>query len=259
MVLALIARRSADARPLQVIDTHAGAGLYDLADDMARRSGEAEAGIGRLMADAEAPAAFDGLKAAVAGVNREGALRRYPGSPLLVTGVLRRGDRYAGYELREDDRDALRALLRGEAHRSIKAEVILGDGYAALASATALEDRQTAYLIDPPFERGDEYDQVTSGVAAVLRADPTASIAVWVPLKDLETFDGLLRRLEALKPARLQVAETRLRPLANPMKMNGCAMVLLNAPDVSEEAGAAADWIAAHCGEAGARGRVYDL
>src|ERR1700761_6408783 len=49
--LQLLRRLAGAASPLQVIDTHAGAGLYDLEDTMARRSKEAEAGVGRLMAD----------------------------------------------------------------------------------------------------------------------------------------------------------------------------------------------------------------
>ena len=57
--------READAKiakgeggPLTVIDTHAGRGLYDLAGVEAKKSGEAEAGIVRLMAAKDAPAAF---------------------------------------------------------------------------------------------------------------------------------------------------------------------------------------------------------
>ena len=44
----------------------------------------------------------------------------------------------------------------------------------------------------------------------------------------METFDGFIRRLNG--PAPVLVAEARLRPLTNPMKMNGCAMVVLNPP-----------------------------
>src|SRR5665213_984729 len=59
---------------LTVIDTHAGAGLYDLAGAEARRTGEAEAGVVRLMADAEAPAAFADLRAAVRRANAPAAV-----------------------------------------------------------------------------------------------------------------------------------------------------------------------------------------
>jgi 23S rRNA (adenine2030-N6)-methyltransferase len=257
VVLVLIERLLADPRPLQVIDTHAGAGLYDLEDERAQRSGEADAGIARLMADAQAPAVFAPLKAMVAAVNAPGVLKLYPGSPLLIAGRLRRGDRYRGYELRSEDREALHGALRARVPPAVTAEAVLGDGYAALEGAS--RDRRSLYLIDPPFERGDDYERTIQGVNAVRRADPDAVIAIWVPLKDLETFDAFLRGLEAFDAARLQVAEVRLRPLTNPMKMNGCAMVLVGGPDLIEPAASAAEWIAAHCGEAGARGRAYGL
>src|SRR5258706_15884416 len=77
----LLARLTAEASPLTVIDTHAGAGIYDLAGDLARRTGEAQRGIAVLMADAGAPAAFASLKAAGARANGPGAPRLYPGSP----------------------------------------------------------------------------------------------------------------------------------------------------------------------------------
>ena len=54
----ILDRLLAEALPLRVVDTHAGAGLYDLAGSMARKSGEAEAGIVRLMADRYAPGAL---------------------------------------------------------------------------------------------------------------------------------------------------------------------------------------------------------
>ena len=53
--------------PFRVIDTHAGTGLYDLAGEDARRSGEAEAGVLRLMALSDPPRVLKGLTAAVAG------------------------------------------------------------------------------------------------------------------------------------------------------------------------------------------------
>jgi 23S rRNA (adenine2030-N6)-methyltransferase len=46
----------------------------------------------------------------------------------------------------------------------------------------------------------------------------------------METFDGFLRRLDQAGIKRMLVAEARLRPLTDPMKMNGCAVVVLNPP-----------------------------
>jgi len=264
VVLDLMGRLTAAAGPLSVVDTHAGAGAYDLTGDLARRTGEAEAGVGRLMADAAAPAVFASLKAAVARMNPSGGrVRHYPGSPLLIAPALRPGDRYVGCEIRPDDGADLTANLKGLGG----AEVRQADGWATAAAEARLASkagRRLFVLIDPPFERGDDYPAIARAVGEVLAAAPGAVIAVWAPIKDLATFDTLLGEVEdaaadataaagEAAPAML-VSEVRLRPLDDPMKMNGCAMLVLGAPAGTEAAArAAGDWIAAACGGPGAR------
>src|SRR5579875_2508685 len=130
ILLDLLARLTAGREPLEVIDTHAGAGLYDLQGDAARMSGEAEAGIWRLMQAEDAPAAFRSLEQAVRDANPDGGLRLYPGSPLLAVRALRSGDSYTGCELRPDDADQLRSVLRSRAPRGVKAQALKADGYA---------------------------------------------------------------------------------------------------------------------------------
>ena len=80
----------------RVIDTHAGAGLYDLAGEEAARTGEWRDGIGRLAAAViGCPMSRDLLAPyleAVAALN-PAALRRYPGSPLLALALMRPQDR----------------------------------------------------------------------------------------------------------------------------------------------------------------------
>src|SRR5688500_19947449 len=87
LVLWLLERAQANG-PATVIDTHAGAGLYDLTGDAAR-SKEAEAGIARLMAADQRPPLIEALATAVAEVNPDGGARFYPGSPLLLARRLR--------------------------------------------------------------------------------------------------------------------------------------------------------------------------
>src|SRR5216683_1517133 len=70
-------------KKLFVLDTHAGAGGYDLAGGLASRTGMPVA-VMRYLA---AVGAYD-RKFGPAG----GALRRYPGSPRLVRAALRVGD-----------------------------------------------------------------------------------------------------------------------------------------------------------------------
>ena len=256
LLLAAIARLSADGAPLTVFDTHAGAGLYDLDAEAARRSGEAEAGIVRLMAEAAPPSALRPLCEAVLACNGGGRLRFYPGSPWLACRALRRGDSYVGCELRADDGDTLRRSLPRDAAGKINVQVV--DGYTLAGRHLAADRARTLLLVDPPYERPDDYARTAALVAC--RPHPERQPAlIWTPLKDLETFDAFLARLEAARPTSLIAAQVRLRPLNDPTRMNGCAVVLVDLPDVTDAARAACGWIAARLGDTGAVARVDRL
>ena len=251
LVLWLLERRQA-AGPVTVIDTHAGAGVYDLTGD-AVRSREAEAGVGRLMASADRPPLIEALAAVVAALNPGGGANLYPGSPLLIAGRLRPTDRYVGFELNPPVLDLLEQALEPFP----QAVGMGGDGYDQ-ARSWAARAPGAFVLIDPPFERPDDYNRAADTGAAIVRADPRATVAIWTPLKDMETFDGFLRRLDQAGLKRVLVAEARLRPLTNPMKMNGCALVVLNPPAGAEAAAAeVCGWVADRLGETGARSEVW--
>lgn len=238
------------AEPLFVLDTHAGAGIYDLSQT---RTAEASAGVLRLMAE-PSPPAFEPLRRAVAALNPGGPVRLYPGSPRLIADRLRPEDRYLGCELRADDHASLQAALKGRRN----AQVLLADGYAVLRERLPTGLSNLLLLIDPPFERGDEYAQAASAVGAALRRAPAGVVCLWTPLKDLETFDALVRRLEDMDAPDLLVAEVRLRPLRDPLKLNGCALVLANAPPRMEAPLVEmVRWTAERLGEPGGKGRIW--
>lgn len=258
--LQLLSQLTDTRRPITVLDTHAGAGLYPLDGAMAQRSGEAEQGVLRLMGEVSTPRVFEALKLAVASENIGSPLRFYPGSPLLTLGALRTGDDYLGCELRPDDCQALADLLQRRTHPGGPgARALHADGYGELCRSGARQGVRTVAIVDPPYERGDEREQVLAGIGAALATGGSATIALWAPIKDLESLDAILRGLEDLRPERLQVAEVRLRPLSDPMRMNGSAMVFINAPDLEADAMAACTWLARVCGEGGAAARFRTL
>ena len=251
LLLWLLERRQV-AGDTAVIDTHAGAGVYDLAGDAAR-SREAEAGIARLMAAEDRPPLIEVLAAEVARLNPGGGAKLYPGSPVLIANRLRADDRYVGFELNPPVLDLLEQALEPFP----QAVGMGGDGYDQ-ARAWAARASGSFVLIDPPFEQPDDYLRAADTGAAIVRADPRATVAIWTPLKDMETFDGFLRRLDQAGLKRVLVAEARLRPLTNPMRMNGCAVVVLNPPAGAEVAAReVCGWVAARLGEAGARAEVW--
>src|SRR5882724_2313524 len=118
----------------RVIDTHAGAGIYDLAGAEANRTGEWRGGIGKLAAAALAPE-VRGLLApyldAVAAFNPPAGLgtpKIYPGSPALVRHWLRRQDRLIACEAQPAAARALENRMRGDA----RVKTVAIDGYMAL-------------------------------------------------------------------------------------------------------------------------------
>ena len=243
-----------DPAPLTVLDTHAGRGVYDLQGPQARRSGEAEAGVGRLLAAKGAPAEFAPLTALVRRMNPNGRLERYPGSPGLAAEALRPQDRYLGYELRPSEHAALRKALQGRPG----VETLCADGFAAAVERCPRRG-PALVLIDPPFERGDDYARSVEAAAGVVAKNAAAQVMVWLPLKDLETFDAFLRDLEDAVEAPILVAETRMRPLSDPLRMNGCALALVGADEAfAGPLERICGWTAEILGENGSA-RVYTL
>jgi 23S rRNA (adenine2030-N6)-methyltransferase len=248
----VLARLTAGRSPLFVLDTHAGRGLYDLSGEESLRSGEAKAGIARLMQADDLPDAFAPLRAAVARLNPGGQVKFYPGSPRLIADALRPGDRYLACELRPEEHEALAANLKGRPG----VETVCADGYA-VAQQRLPQTGRALVLIDPPFERADDYRRIVDTLAGVARRNPAAAMMIWLPVKDLETFDGFLREAEEAGAGPLTVVEARMRPLTDPMKMNGCALVLARPPaDLTAELDEICTWTVRSLGEGG-QARVW--
>lgn len=248
-LLELMGLMQAASMPIRVVETHAGRGLYDLGGEEARRSGEAGLGVEVLMKAEDPPAGLDALKAVVAALRRQGRPFAYPGSPLLATGALRGQGAYVGFEMARAEHEALAIALKGHDRATSRC----GDGFAGAPGAIDAAVRNLL-LIDPPFERADDYERISICVSECLVHRADTHVLIWTPLKDLETFDAFLRDLED-GPGRgkaMLVAETRLRPLTDPMKMNGCALILINAPEGLEaRLSAICSWVASRCGETG--------
>jgi 23S rRNA (adenine2030-N6)-methyltransferase len=244
-LLAVLGRMQAAGTGLRVIDTHGGRGLYDLSASESRRSAEAERGVARLMAAGSLPAPVLALRDAVREVDPGPGVRLYPGSPRLVADRLRAQDRLTVFELNPREAGALAAALKGRPGVQVRE----ADGFEG-APALSEGEGGRLVLIDPPFERGDDYARSAEALRRIQARRADATVMIWLPLKDLETFDAFLRELE---PAgAFLVAEARLRPLRDPLRMNGCALVIASPPQGSEaDLRAICSWTVEALGEGG--------
>jgi 23S rRNA (adenine2030-N6)-methyltransferase len=212
-----------------VLDTHAGRGHYPLQGGQATKTEEASSGVARMLAGfgRECPPAIARYLAAVRAHNADGALRKYPGSPLLIADALRSQDRLACCELQTDEAGALQALFA----RDARVGVHLRDGYAAMTALLPPREKRGLVLVDPPYEAQlAEFDSAIAGLRAALSRWPNAVAALWYPIKLRRSLGSFLRRAAALPARNIVVAEVMVRPDDSPLRMNGSGMLILNPP-----------------------------
>jgi 23S rRNA (adenine2030-N6)-methyltransferase len=232
--------------PLFVLDTHAGAGRYDLTSDAARETGEASAGIARLRgltAVAAASPPPDALEGYLGLVRSFGL---YPGSPMLARALLRPEDRMACCERHPEEHAALRALFRGDPQVAVHQR----DGWESLRALLPPKQKRGLVLIDPPFEEPREFERLVAGLRLARARFPTGVLAAWYPIKHRAPSRALL---DAWSEPDTVTAELLLRAPLDPKRFNGCGMLIVNPPyQFEEEAG---PLLTALLGRLGARER----
>ena len=213
----------------RVIDTHAGAGIYDLAGAEAGRTQEWRSGIG-LLTKAELDAPVRSLLApyldAVAAMNPGGDIAVYPGSPALVQSMLRPQDRLVACELEPQAAAALAGHLRGDA----RCRAVAIDGWTALNAYVPPKERRGLILIDPPFEQPGEFVRLSQALAAAHRKWPTGSYLLWYPIKDSAEVQGFLRRLVRLGIAKMLRIELTVATSGAETGLRGSGLIAINPP-----------------------------
>jgi len=178
----------------RVIDTHAGAGVYDLTGDEAQRSGEWLTGVARVMqarfSETALPLVAPYLDI-VRAFNPPRELKAYPGSPLIARALLRPQDRLTACEVEPKARKRLIEALR----RDTQARVVDLDGWMALPAFVPPKERRGLVLIDPPYEQKDEFERLATGFAEAFAKWPTGSYLLWYPVKSRRATDTLARHV----------------------------------------------------------------
>jgi len=237
VLMRVLVHVAAKPQPYRIIDTHAGAGFYDLAGPAASRTGEWRDGIGRLLA-AELPpdarALLEPYLAAVAALNggaktKTNAASRapiYPGSPMLVRALMRRDDRLVACELEPDSARALARALKSDA----RAKAVAIDGWVALKAYVPPKERRGVVIVDPPFEDKNDFARLADGLAQAQRKWPTGIYLLWYPIKDRNGPDALARRLKRTDIDNILRAELTVFPLGQIDRLNGTGLIIVNPP-----------------------------
>jgi 23S rRNA (adenine2030-N6)-methyltransferase len=231
---------------LQVIDTHAGAGLYRLDGEQARTSGEADAGVLTLLGEQGLAASglgslLDGYVAMLRDFNGtgKGPLRTYPGSPLIAEKLLRAQDRLHAFEVHPTDQRLLRGLLGQRDTRQITT-LHVADGFAGVKPLLPPPSRRGLLVCDPSYELKTDYGRVVELVTESLKRFATGCIFVWHPIVARPEAHDLPRKLKnaatrAGKPwlhASLSVQSGHSNARGVPVGLSGSGVFVVNPPFV---------------------------
>ncbi|NHC03789.1 23S rRNA (adenine(2030)-N(6))-methyltransferase RlmJ [Acinetobacter sp. 187] len=248
LLLQLLTRLNLKDKPYRYVDTHGGAGKYDLSTSAAQKSGEFLNGIHRLVKldDSITRNAPAGIQQYLKIVNemREGSGKgAYPGSPWFALEGMREMDKATIFEMQRDVFQQLYMNIRDR-----RAGLHERDAYEGLLGVIPPKEKRGLVMIDPPYEiERKDFPQLVELLCAAYRKWPTGCYAVWYPIKDRAMIDRFEKKMIKTGIRRQLVCEICVWPDDTPVGLNGCGLLVINPPwKFSEDADEALQWLFPH-------------
>lgn len=219
-------------KAFRVVDTHAGAGAYELAaSDQVSASGKPPEwidGVGRLVGWQPEPELATVLAPYLSAVLGENGVVRmtYPGSPLLALNLMRKQDRLTACELHPETHEELKGRFAG----NHQVRVLNLDGWLIPGSQLPPKEKRGLLLIDPPFEKPDDFERMANAAITVARRWSGGTIALWYPLKHARQVTTFHQSLASSGIRDLVVYELEIARPSEPPTLYGCGMIVRNGP-----------------------------
>lgn len=207
-------------KPLSYIETHAGRGVYDLAGNEARKTGEAAQGIAKVADWFETDHPY---ARALAHCAQEQGQDSYPGSPAVARALLRPTDSLHLAELHPAEHDILRAAFRKDA------KIYKQDGFEMAHALSPPTPRRGLLLIDPPYEIKTDYTDIPRHIAKLTRAWNVGIVALWYPILTSDAQAEMARTIARAHPGAMR-SEVRFPPAREGHGMVGSGLLVVNPP-----------------------------
>lgn len=207
------------------IDTHAGAGVYDLTSEQAQKTCEYQAGIDAL---SDAACQNPHIRAYLKLVEQYRKQNRYPGSPEIARRLCRAQDSLQLMEWHNNEVQQLAANFKQQ--RRVK--VHHRDGFEGLLAITPPKPARGMVLIDPSYELETDYQVLPDTLNKAYRRWQTGIYAIWYPLL-AKKRDRSHSMLEAIRkgpyPSVLDI-QLSVAPQDEQLGMHGSGMLIINPP-----------------------------
>jgi 23S rRNA (adenine2030-N6)-methyltransferase len=222
---------------LSIVDTHAGAGLYNLQDGFAAISQESLGGIVRLKdylasTGSHVPASIADYLASVAIENASESAALYPGSPFILARLLRPQDRLRLFELHPNEIDILRSNMH-QLGLDKQIDIYAADGFSRLKGLLPPPSRRGLVLIDPSYEDKNDYRNLELCLEEALGRFATGCYSIWYPVISRRESIALPDRLKAIAKAHQRSwlrTELRTENAPGERRLQASGMFILNPP-----------------------------
>jgi 23S rRNA (adenine2030-N6)-methyltransferase len=230
-LIALIESLMQKQTPICYIDTHAGAGVYDLFSEFSEKTKEYENGIEKIIQHSNPPDLVKKYIQIIHILNNKlthskiSSLRYYPGSPQIVREMMRPHDRIIASELHPNEYQSLKNNFLGDTQVAIHHM----DGFLGLKAFLPPKERRGVVLIDPPYEDPDEFMHIARLLPIALKRFETGVYAIWYPVKEQSHVEKFYETVKKSVNNPVFTIELTIYPDI-PQHLNGCGMAIINPP-----------------------------
>lgn len=210
-------------KPFCYIDTHAGLGIYDLSADEAARSPEYQHGIAKLLSAHTDSDELSPYITIVKSLQHGEPLSHYPGSPLIAAQFLGEHDQLILNEWHPDD---AKTLKRNMKHHHA-AHCHQRDAYEFLPAVLPPTPKRALILIDPPYEKVSEYDDIVKVLQKSLKRFETGIYMLWYPIVS-DSHHMLVKQIKSAinKP----MIHYEMRSKSKQTGLLGSGVIIINPP-----------------------------
>lgn len=211
------------------IDSHSGAGMYQLTDEFAQKTGEYKAGIAKLVNEQDLPASLQPYVDLIKELNPNSDINDldlYPGSPGIAKRFMRRQDSTHLFELHPTDIQHLTDFC----YRWKKVFIKQSDGYQGVIGLLPPPNRRGVVLIDPPYELKEDYQKAVGTIVKGYKKFATGTYLLWYPVVKRELVDEMKRSFINSEVKNLLQVELCLSDDTNEYGMTGTGLFIVNPP-----------------------------
>ena len=208
------------------IDSHSGAGMYQLKEEFAQKTGEYKQGIAKLINENDIPEPLEEYISLIQSFNDEKQLELYPGSPAVAKEFSRRQDSAHLFDLHSTDINHLTQFCE----RWNKSHVKQSDGYQGILSLLPPPSRRGVVLIDPPYELKEDYSKAVKTITSAYKKFATGTYILWYPVVKRELIDKMAVQFKESDVKNLLQVEFCMQADTDSYGMTGTGLFIVNPP-----------------------------